>query len=302
MSKPIIPGGYILLSRKLLESGIMEKPPLYFKVWAWILLNAQHKDYGNLKKGQLFTTIPQIQEAMAYKVGFRKEKPSKKQIRGILNWLRFPCEQPCEQSTMEPMIEITKVTHGILITVVKYEHYQDPRNYEGHNEGHNEESMKGTRRARQGHNINKNDKNDNNLNNNIGEVGNVDFAQEGNHIGGIITHYQNQIGIMGPADEQRILDFVDLGMDAALIMKGISMAAEKKEKDKRTSRYIAGILRNWYNAGILSLADLKRDERKSPKEDESLSEEYRRMMEENLKAKIEMDVRNRRRKGGEGSK
>ena len=70
--------GYILESRKILESEIWNKPPLYFKVWHYLLLNAQHGDYKGLKRGQLITSIPEIQEACSYNVGYRKVKPSKK--------------------------------------------------------------------------------------------------------------------------------------------------------------------------------------------------------------------------------
>lgn len=171
MVQTLIPGGYILLSRKILNNEIMKKPPLYFKVWLWLLLNAQHKEYGTLKRGQLFTSIPEIQEAMSYKVGFRTEKPSKKQIWGVLEWLRnpiddskprFPHEGNTKVTTAEPMIVTTKVTHGIIITVVNYDLYQTPSNYEGNNEGNNEGTTKEQRRERQGNNINKNDKNDKN--------------------------------------------------------------------------------------------------------------------------------------------
>jgi len=160
--QPLIPGGYILLSRKILNNEIMKKPPLYFKIWAWILLNAQHKDYGNLKRGQLFTSIPEMQEAMSYKVGYRIEKPTKKRIWGVLEWLRNPYEGNTKVTTNVPMIETTKVTHGIIITVVNYDLYQTPSNYEGNNEGNDEGMTKGQRRERQGNNINKNDKNDKN--------------------------------------------------------------------------------------------------------------------------------------------
>ena len=164
MVQPLIPGGYILLSRKILNNEIMKKPPLYFKIWAWILLNAQHKDYGNLKRGQLFTSIPEMQEAMSYKVGYRIEKPTKKQIWGVLEWLRNPYEGNTKVTTNVPMIETTKVTHGIIITVVNYDLYQTPSNYEGNNEGNDEGTTKEQRRERQGNNINKNDKNDKNNN------------------------------------------------------------------------------------------------------------------------------------------
>jgi hypothetical protein len=162
MSSAPIPKGYILLSRKLLDSEIMAKPPLYLKVWIYLLTNAQHKDYKGLKRGQLFTSIPKIQEAMSYMVGYRKETPSYKQIRGVLDWLRFPYEGNAEDERRGSMIDITKGTHGMVVTIVNYDLYQDPKNYEGHSEGHNEGNAKDERRARQGHNINKNVKNDKN--------------------------------------------------------------------------------------------------------------------------------------------
>ena len=164
-----IPGGYILLSRKLLQNGIMEKPPLYFKIWVWLLLNAQHKDFGGLKRGQLRTSIPEIQKAMTYKVGYREEKPSKKQIWSILNWLknpdglqplRNPHERTMKGTTAEPMIETVKVTHGLVITICNYSIYQDPKNYEGNNDSSNEGTTKEQRREQMGNNNNKNDKND----------------------------------------------------------------------------------------------------------------------------------------------
>ena len=80
METPVIPGGYTLLSRRILESAIWSKPPLYLKVWIYLLSRAQHTDYKGLKRGQLWTSIPELQDAMSYKVGFRTEKPTKKQI------------------------------------------------------------------------------------------------------------------------------------------------------------------------------------------------------------------------------
>ena len=166
MTQPLIPGGYIIIGRKVLNSAIMQKPPLYFKVWLWLLLNAQHKEYGSLKRGQLFTSIPEIQEAMSYKVGFRTEKPSKKQIWGVLEWLRnpiddgvprFPHEGNTKVTTTEPMIVTTKVTHGMVVTICKYDYYQTSKNYEGNTEGNDEGTMKDLRREQEGNNKNKND-------------------------------------------------------------------------------------------------------------------------------------------------
>lgn len=162
MNQPTIPNGYILLSRKILDSEIMTKPPLYLKVWIYLLTNAQHKDYKGLKRGQLFTSIPEIQEAMSYMVGYRKETPSYKQIRGVLDWLRFPGEGNTKDERGAPMIVTTKGTHGMVVTIVNYDLYQDPRSYEGQHEGQHEGTTKDERRARRGHNINKNVKNDKN--------------------------------------------------------------------------------------------------------------------------------------------
>lgn len=167
MKEPMIPGGAILLSRKIFDSAISKKPPLYLNVWIYLLAHAQHRDYKGLKRGQLITSIPKIQEAMSWKVGYRSETPSKKQIFGILEWLRFPSEGNDEGNEAEPMIVTTKVTHGLLITICNYDIYQTLANYEGNGGGNNEKLAKGQRKESGGNNINKNDnKNDKNGNNN----------------------------------------------------------------------------------------------------------------------------------------
>jgi|BioPla2DNA2_1021312.scaffolds.fasta_scaffold43663_2 hypothetical protein len=169
MAEPLIPGGYILLSRKIIESKIFKKPPLYLKVWIYLLSKAQHGNYKQLKRGQLRTSIPEIQEACSWYVGYRKEIPTKKQIYSILDWLRNPCnsrfpyEQDNEKDTKETMIVTTKGTHGILVFIENFNHYQSPENYEGNNEGNNEKDTKELRTEQEGNNINKNDNNDNNI-------------------------------------------------------------------------------------------------------------------------------------------
>ena len=49
MTESYIPGGYIL-EQKVNRKWNNAKPPIYFKIWTWLLLKAQHKDYGNLKE------------------------------------------------------------------------------------------------------------------------------------------------------------------------------------------------------------------------------------------------------------
>jgi len=158
MSEPKIKGGCFLVSRKLIDSGIMKKPSDYLKVWIYLLSNAFHSDSGDLKRGQGFTSIPILMDMLSYNVGYRIDKPTKKKVYGIIEWLR----NPNEGITKVPMIVTTKVTHGFVYTIVNYDLYQDMSNYEGNNEG----TTKVLRRSNKGNNINKNDKNDKNEKNN----------------------------------------------------------------------------------------------------------------------------------------
>lgn len=148
--------GFILTSKSLVDSDIWRKPPLYLKVWMYLLINACYSDHGNLKRGQIRTSIPEIQDACTYFVGYRKVKPTYKEVRDVIDYLRDPHEitpeGKHEGQTKGSMIVTTKVTHGFIATICKYDEYQTIANYEGHSEGHNESSAKDERRATQGHN------------------------------------------------------------------------------------------------------------------------------------------------------
>jgi hypothetical protein len=128
-----IPGGFILLSRKLLKSGIMEESALHLKLWIWMLMQASYKEYGNLKRGQFFTSYNRMQKAMTRKIGWRTEKPSIKELRGVMKFLM-----------KNLMVGTMKVQHGTVVTVLNYDHYQTMDNYEFMNEGHNEGTNEGT--------------------------------------------------------------------------------------------------------------------------------------------------------------
>jgi len=134
-----IRGGYILLARRLLESDLMEKPPLYLKLWTWLLLKASHQiesGRGNLERGQLLTTLSDIREAGAYRMGNRREYPTFKQIRVALKYFRD-----------NDMLDWRKTTRGMVITILNYDYYQDPGNYR-QNSG---DVPADSRRARGGH-------------------------------------------------------------------------------------------------------------------------------------------------------
>ena len=116
---------------------------------------------GNLKRGQLKTSIPEIQEACSWSVGYRKEVPSKSKIFRIIEWLRRTSEQNDEQKANVTMIETTNATQGIVITITNYSHYQDPENYERNAERTDEEATNGTRTERHRNNKKKKVKKEN---------------------------------------------------------------------------------------------------------------------------------------------
>ena len=135
MTDQRIDRGFILLARKLESSEIMNKPPLYVKLWVWMLMQASHKDHGSLKRGQFFTTYNQMRRAMSWEVGGRIETPTTKQIRTAVDFL-----------SEKSFVGRLKVTQGLVITILNYDFYQTASNYERQTE----KSSKGTIKTRMG--------------------------------------------------------------------------------------------------------------------------------------------------------
>ncbi len=113
----------MLVAKKIFDSELMKKPPLYSKLFLWMLGQAAFKDTKKLKRGEFITSIPKMQEAMSYFVGYRKEVPTVRQIRKVYEGL-----------TKGHTTVTTKVTGGLKISILKYDYYQTPKNYEGHDE------------------------------------------------------------------------------------------------------------------------------------------------------------------------
>jgi len=146
-----IKGGYYIKARKIQESEIAHSPPHFREIWDWLIKEANHKDiriHGKtIKRGQCLRTYQDIRNGLSWKVGYRVERYTKWQCEKAMKFLR-----------KATMVATTRTTRGIIITVLNYNEYQDPKNYEGHNEGHNE-----SRKVPQGGStINKNEKNEKN--------------------------------------------------------------------------------------------------------------------------------------------
>lgn len=123
-----IPGGYILLARKTLESDIMGWPPHYLKIWVWMLGKANWRDRDKLRRGQLVTTIAEMQKECGYKIGYRTRNLTKDEVRSAY-----------EAFMKATMITTAKTTRGMIITICNYDKYQNHENYEDHNEHHSED-------------------------------------------------------------------------------------------------------------------------------------------------------------------
>jgi len=141
----MIAGGYILQPRSFDGSEASDLPPCAREVWLYLLRNVSHAENGKHKRGTGFFSIGEIREALSWHVGYRKEYYSKTQITKSLRRL-----QKCF------MMDSTKASRGLHITICNYDIYQDPKNYEGTNEG----IGKNLRRPRGGHTKDKNGKND----------------------------------------------------------------------------------------------------------------------------------------------
>ena len=136
-----IEGGYYLVARKIFESGIMDKPPMWLKILHWIYGQARFSG-GRLKRGQLRTTYANI---------CHFNRCTKSTVDHFLRWARG-----------KQILATQKATHGMVITVVNYDYYQNPANYESDNKG----ASKATQKRHRSDNIDKNvikGKNGNNI-------------------------------------------------------------------------------------------------------------------------------------------
>ena len=149
---PKIPGGYYIKARKIQESQIQKKPPHVREIWDWLLMNANHSTVKyngfEVKRGQLFRTYKEIRDGLSWFVGYRKMMYSENQTKKAMKTLR-----ECL------MIDSAKALGGVLITIINYDTYQNPKNYERTNDSTNERTNAEPMRNQGGTDNNKNVKN-----------------------------------------------------------------------------------------------------------------------------------------------
>ena len=140
-----IPGGNFKIARKIYNSPIWLKPPLFLKIWLFILGKASHTDTDKngfiYKRGELVTTYDQIIKAVSYIQNKRRILPTIKQIRVILVWLQsegmilaIPLRTGPGPTGADPTAH-TRAYIGIKIVVINYNTYQTDENYRGRHQG-----------------------------------------------------------------------------------------------------------------------------------------------------------------------
>lgn len=122
-----IEGGYYIKARIIMQSEIMRSPPYVREVWDWLLMKANHAEGRSsgrtINRGQLFTSLDDIREGLAWYVGYRKTTYTKDHMKKAMKALK-----------KASMITTSVSTRGLLITICNYDKYQTPANYESTNE------------------------------------------------------------------------------------------------------------------------------------------------------------------------
>ncbi len=135
--------GYILIARKIQESDIWSRPPMWLKIWIHILLEVNHSD-GQYPRGTGFFSYDYIKMHTG---------ANRNHIESAIKHLK---------STTQ--ITTKKTTRGFIITVLKYNKFQDTLNYKSHAENHGENYKKATQNEKKATLYIKNDiKNERNI-------------------------------------------------------------------------------------------------------------------------------------------
>lgn len=118
--------GFMMIPKDIYDLELWKKPPLYLKVWIYLFIKAQHSPYKSLKEGELHTSLEEIAEGVSWFCGYRKEKPHRRDIFRIIDYLR-------EEHKEEPdwaRIETKKTPYGIRIKLSHYNDFRDSGCYD----------------------------------------------------------------------------------------------------------------------------------------------------------------------------
>jgi hypothetical protein len=140
---PLITGGFYIKARCIQDAAISTQPPHVREIWDWLIKESNHAENNQFKRGQCMRSYKDIQDGLAWYVGWRKMSYNKWQCENAMKWL-----------TKENMITTQKTTRGLIISLVNYDKYQTVSHYESH--------KRTTREPQTTDTINNNDKNEKN--------------------------------------------------------------------------------------------------------------------------------------------
>jgi len=129
MQYPKIEGGYVLRPRSTKHSDLAHSPPVVREIFEWLVREANHDTNKTCTRGQCIRTYKDMQDGLHWMQGFIKRQYSK-----------WDCERALKALRMATRIATQKTTRGLLITIVNYDFYQNPKNYKT-------ETLKPTRMA-----------------------------------------------------------------------------------------------------------------------------------------------------------
>jgi hypothetical protein len=112
-------GGYYLKARCIEDSDVAHMPPHTREIWDYLLRKAFWQDGKKLKRGELLTSCPEIQEALHWKAGWRKETYSLSQ-----------CEYSMKALRKAGMIDTRNAERGVVVSIRNYCRFQDPDSYD----------------------------------------------------------------------------------------------------------------------------------------------------------------------------
>ncbi|MGM8212607.1 DnaD domain-containing protein [Virgibacillus sp. W0430] len=227
--------GFISLHRKLMDNPIWSDPN-YLKLWIYCLFEASHTDreqlVGNqmieIKRGQFITGRFALSEELNKGV-----KP--KQRLDKLTWWRY-----LNNLQKQRMLNIKSTNKYSVVTIIKYDVYQNVFNKTEHGTEHQLNNKRTTDEQQMNTNNNYN-----NLNNYI-KISTTTSAHEKNDA---IVFYQNNIGMIRPQISEEMLDWInDFGDEMV-----IEAMKRSLERNKPSWGYTKSILKSWHEKGIKTI-------------------------------------------------
>jgi hypothetical protein len=129
--------GFIFLSRKLLDSEIWDKEPVWLKIWLFLLLKVAYED-GRYPRGTYF---------FKYKWIMDNTKATHNQVEKCIKYLK-----------RSKQIATQKATHGMILTVLNYAKYQDLKKLISDTKSDSKSDIRATQKRYRSDNIPKEDK------------------------------------------------------------------------------------------------------------------------------------------------